>query len=148
VSLQLMATVQAVIQLLLLLLRCMLGTSSQPKHAQACSKGRTACLPAELLLLLLLLLLCGVVIISDHLLLCFLLQIPAGSQLIVVVMLLLLLLLQLPPLLLGLPVIPCRVTTVAHLEGAADNLHLVVLPDRHCTNLQGANNHQPAALLQ
>jgi hypothetical protein len=30
----------------------MLGASGQPSHAQACSKGRTACFPAELLLLL------------------------------------------------------------------------------------------------
>jgi hypothetical protein len=59
-----------------------------------------------------------------------------------VVVVVVLLLLQLPPLLLAFAVISREITTMAHLEGTADNLHLVVLPDRHCTNLQGANEHQ------
>jgi hypothetical protein len=56
-------------------------------------------------------------------------EVSAASQLLVLVLLLLL------QLLLALALMPCARTTVAHLEGAADNLHLVVLPDRHCTNL-------------
>jgi hypothetical protein len=67
--LQLMTTVQAVEQLLLL----MLNASGQQKHAQARSKDCTAChLPAVMLLLLLLL--CGALIISEQLLLCSLLR--------------------------------------------------------------------------
>lgn len=40
---------------------------------------------------------------------------------------------------------PAVASAVAHLEGAADNLHLVVLPDRHCTNLQAATRRQLTA---